>query len=155
MDLLKETKQLCRLYNIKPARSRGQNFLIKKEIYDEIIRAANLKKVDIVLEVGPGLGFLTIELARKAKKVIAVEVDKKLVEVLKTGLISQGIKNVEVVSGDILQIPLTLPHPVRDRLFIKGGYRIVANLPYNITSIFLRKFLSAKNKPEMMVLMLQ
>jgi len=67
MDLLKTTKQLCRLYDIKPARSRGQNFLIKEEVYDKIIKAADLKKDDIILEVGPGLGFLTTRLAKIVK----------------------------------------------------------------------------------------
>jgi len=175
MDLLKTTKQLCRLYDIKPARSRGQNFLIKEEVYEKIIEAADLKKDDIVLEVGPGLGFLTTRLAKIVKKVVAVELDDKLAEVLRTGLMAQGIypvksgdagilpsaklfdrvKNVEVVNSDILKIPpLNLP-------LVKGespqgrGFKIVANLPYNITSIFLRKFLSAENKPAMMVLMLQ
>ena len=155
MDLLKTTKQLCHLYDIKPARSRGQNFLIKEEVYDKIIKAADLKKDDIILEVGPGLGFLTTRLAKIVKKVVAVELDDKLAEVLRTGLVAQGIKNVEVVNGDVLKIPpLNLP-------LVKGespqgrGFKIVANLPYNITSIFLRKFLSAENKPEMMILMLQ
>jgi len=167
MDLLKTTKQLCRLYDIKPARSRGQNFLIKEEAYEKIIKAADLKKDDIVLEVGPGLGFLTTRLAKIVKKVVAVELDDKLAEVLRTGLMAQGIypvksgdagilpsaklfdrvKNVEIINDDVLKI---LPTP-----FIKGEYKIVANLPYNITSIFLRKFLSAEDKPEMMVLLLQ
>ena len=175
MDLLKTTKQLCRLYDIKPARSRGQNFLIEEEVYEKIIKAADLKENDVVLEVGPGLGFLTTRLAKIVKKVVAVELDDKLAEVLRTGLMAQGIypvksgdagilpsaklfdrvKNVEVVNSDILKIPpLNLP-------LVKGespqgrGFKIVANLPYNITSIFLRKFLSAENKPAMMVLMLQ
>jgi len=175
MDLLKTTKQLCRLYDIKPARSRGQNFLIEEEVYEKIIKAADLKENDVVLEVGPGLGFLTTRLAKIVKKVVAVELDDKLAEVLRTGLMAQGIypvksgdagilpsaklfdrvENVEVVNSDILKIPpLNLP-------LVKGespqgrGFKIVANLPYNITSIFLRKFLSAENKPAMMVLMLQ
>jgi len=149
MDLLEQTKELCRLYDIKPVRSKGQNFLIEEKIYDDIVAAADLKPEDIVLEVGPGLGFLTAKLAVKAKKVIAVELDDKLAEVLKTGLAAKGVENVEVVNSDVLKISLA---PL-----LKGGdYKIVANLPYNITSIFLRKFLSeTENKPKFMVLMLQ
>ncbi|MFH0955783.1 MAG: 16S rRNA (adenine(1518)-N(6)/adenine(1519)-N(6))-dimethyltransferase RsmA [Candidatus Falkowbacteria bacterium] len=149
MNLLEQTKEFCRLYDIKPARSKGQNFLIKEKIYDDITAAADLKPYDMVLEVGPGLGFLTAKLAVKVKKVIAVELDDKLAEVLKTGLAAKGVGNVEVVNSDVLKTPLT---PL-----LKGGnYKIVANLPYNITSIFLRKFLSeVENKPELMVLMLQ
>lgn len=152
MDLLEQTKELCRLYDIKPARSKGQNFLIKEEIYDQITATAGLTPDDTALEVGPGLGFLTAKLAKKAARVIAVELDDKLAEVLRTGLAAKGIKNVEVVNEDILKfiskIPLTP--------FAKGGYKVAANLPYNITSIFLRKFLSEiEMKPELMVLMLQ
>ncbi|MDO8593254.1 MAG: 16S rRNA (adenine(1518)-N(6)/adenine(1519)-N(6))-dimethyltransferase RsmA [bacterium] len=147
MDLLEQTKQLCRLYNIKPARSKGQNFLIEEEIYDDIAAAADLQTDDIVLEVGPGLGFLTAKLAARVKKVMAVELDDKLAETLKARLQAQGTDNVEIINEDVLETPLT---PL-----LKGGFKIVANLPYNITSIFLRKFLEAENKPELMVLMLQ
>src|SRR3989338_11457359 len=155
MDLLEQTKILCKLYNIIPARSKGQNFLISEKIYDDIVAAADLKTDDVILEVGPGLGFLTAKLALrlrsgqagKSGRVIAVELDDKLAGVLKTGLLAKKIRNTEVVNGDILKIPLAP--------FIKGGYKVVANLPYNITSIFLRKYLEAEIKPELAVLMLQ
>ena len=149
MNLLEQAKELCRLYDIKPARSKGQNFLVDEKIYDDIVAAADLKPDDTVLEVGPGLGFLTAKLAKSAGRVIAVELDDKLAEILKTGLAAKGVDNVEVVNSDVLETPLT---PL-----LKGGnYKIVANLPYNITSIFLRKFLSeTKNKPKLSVLMLQ
>jgi len=166
-DLLLKTKELCRRYNIKPARSRGQNFLIEEKIYNDIVAAADLQPDDIVLEVGPGLGFLTVKLAVRAKKVIAVELDDKLAAALKTGLAAKGIKNVEVVNEDILemtnfQFPISksqITNKIQPPLIPPyqggGGYKIVANLPYNITSIFLRKFLEMENKPKLMVLMLQ
>jgi len=151
MDLLEQTKELCRFYDIKPARSKGQNFLIEEKIYDDIVVAADLKPDDIVLEVGPGLGFLTAKLAKRAGRVVAVELDDKLAKVLRTGLLAQGVKNVEVINEDVLK--------TIDKFFLppfNGGFKIVANLPYNITSIFLRKFLSEnENKPELTVLMLQ
>lgn len=115
MDLLQKTKELCRLYNITPARTKGQNFLIKEEIYDKIIEAAELKKDDTVLEVGPGLGFLTAKLAARVKKVIAVELDDKLAKVLNSHLVAteppsgsifKGIKNVEVVNENILEFSI-------------------------------------------------
>jgi len=165
MNLTEQTKNLCRRYNIKPARSRGQNFLIEEKIYDKIIEQADLKPGDVVLEVGPGLGFLTAKLAARARRVVAVELDDKLAVVLKTGLAAKNIKNVEVVNVDVLDIKIQPPliPPCQEgeigkiplTPFIKGGFKIVANLPYNITSIFLRQFLSAENKPEFMVLMLQ
>src|SRR3989338_5243196 len=105
MDLLEQTKILCKLYNMIPARSKGQNFLIREEIYDEIVAAADLKSDDIVLEVGPGLGFLTAKLALRLRsgqagqgKVMAVELDDKLAEALKTRMQAQGAMNVEVVN---------------------------------------------------------
>ncbi|HED37081.1 MAG TPA: ribosomal RNA small subunit methyltransferase A, partial [Ignavibacteria bacterium] len=167
MDLLEQTKQLCNIYNIKPARSKGQNFLIKEDVYDRIIDAADLKSSDVVLEVGPGLGFLTSKLALKARKVIAIELDDKLAEVLKTGLISREVENVEVVNDNILELGIeNFEFRINNKKNIQNSkfnppagrqnsFKIVANLPYNITSVFLRKFLSAENKPELVVLMLQ
>jgi 16S rRNA (adenine1518-N6/adenine1519-N6)-dimethyltransferase len=144
MNLFQQTKELCRIYNIKPARSKGQNFLINEEIYNKIIEAAELKKNDVVLEVGPGLGFLTAKLAARVKQVIAVELDDKLADVLRIGLTAQRVKNVEVVNQSIINYQLSIIN-----------YKVVANIPYNITSQFLRKFLSAEYKPNLMVLMLQ
>jgi 16S rRNA (adenine1518-N6/adenine1519-N6)-dimethyltransferase len=167
MDLLKETKDLCKLYGIVPARSRGQNFLINETVYDKIITTTALSKKDTVLEVGPGLGWLTFLLAKKAKQVMAVELDKKLAEVLKLRLEMKEIKNVEVIQEDILNFFSRHPREsgdpdaVRKRNEIPAfagmtkEYKIVANLPYNITSIFLRKFLESANKPKTMTLMLQ
>ena len=152
MDLLEQTKELCRLYDIKPARSRGQNFLIQEKIHDDVVAAADLRPDDFILEVGPGLGFLTAKLAARAKRVVAVEIDKKLVEALKAGLVAKNIKNVEVINENVLEIKI---QPPLFPPYQGGGYKIAANLPYNITSIFLRKFLEAGNKPELMVLMLQ
>jgi len=153
MGLLQQTKQLCKQYNIKPARTRGQNFLICEKVYDKIVETADLKKEDVVLEVGPGLGFLTIKLAERVKKVVAVELDDKLAEVLRDRLKSQGIENVEVVNEDILKIS-NFQFLISNKI-PNSKFQIVANLPYNITSIFLRKFLSAEIKPKLMVLMLQ
>lgn len=142
MDIYKKTIELCKIYNIVPKRSKGQNFLISKEIYDKIIESADLKKDDVVLEVGPGLGFLTEKLAKKVKKVVAVELDNKLCDVLRGRLKEEKIENVEVVNDDILQTP-NHKHQITNKFqFLNSKYKIVANLPYNITSIFLRRFLS-------------
>ncbi len=146
MDLLNKTKELCRLYGIKPSRSKGQNFLVNSLVYNKIIAAADLKKDDFVLEVGPGLGFLTVRLAQRVKQVVAVELDDKLAAVLETGLLARGINNVEVIQGDILTSPLT-PLLIRRGEQKGRGYKIVANLPYNITSVFLRKFLANHPQP--------
>lgn len=151
LDLLAETSEICAASGINPARSRGQNFLINKKVYEDILVTADLTNDNVVLEVGPGLGFLTSALARKVKKVIAVELDDKLASILRFNLAKSGIKNVSVVNENILNFDIT--RSIYSEL--KAGYDIVANLPYNISSIFLRKFLSIQDKPRSMVLMLQ
>lgn len=147
MNLLEKTKKICSLYNIVPARSKGQNFLIRESIYDDIVDVAEIMENDLVLEVGPGLGFLTEKLAQKAKKVITVELDDKLAQVLDSNLGLWGVDNVEIRNMNVLDF---------DTAEIKGSYKLVANLPYNITSVFIRKFLAESvNQPTQIVLMLQ
>lgn len=148
-DLLPEIREICRLFEIKPARSKGQNFLINERIYEDIIAAADLKTDDTVLEIGPGLGFLTLKLAKKVKRVIAVELDDQLASYLQMGIDAQNIENVEIINEDILRFNLEA------QLAPQEKYKIVANLPYNISSIFLRTFLTSLRKPESLVLMLQ
>jgi 16S rRNA (adenine1518-N6/adenine1519-N6)-dimethyltransferase len=148
-NITAKTKELCRIYDIRPARSKGQNFLINEGIYQAIINAAQIKKEDTILEVGPGLGFLTAELSKKAARIIAVELDDKLAGILTIAIDSQDVKNVEIINQDILNF--------NTAKYLKNDeeYRIVANLPYNITSIFLRTFLTSARPPKSLVLMLQ
>ncbi len=146
-NLLSQTRDICRLFAIKPARSKGQNFLINDKIYDDIIRAADLKSADTVLEVGPGLGFLTMKLAARVKQVIAVELDDQLADYLQIGIDSQDIDNVTIINEDVLKFNFAEQLP--------DNYKIVANLPYNITSIFLRQVLSNTHRPSSLILMLQ
>jgi len=145
MSILSEVKATYAARQTKPLRRRGQNFLINPLIYQQIIEAAELCSDDVVLEIGPGLGHLSELLAQTAKKVLAVEIDKDLVAILKNKFITQ--KNLVIISDDALQIELK-------KLKVKK-YKIVANLPYNITGAVLRKFLSEKLQPETMTLMLQ
>jgi 16S rRNA (adenine1518-N6/adenine1519-N6)-dimethyltransferase len=149
MDLLKETKELCSLYHIKPSPTKGQNFLLSSLVYDKIVEAARIKKTDIVMEVGPGLGFLTMALADQAKQVIAVELDDKLVEILPDRFRSFEYNNITIVHDNVLNWTRLRGLPEF------GEFKIVANLPYNISSIFLRKFLTSEHKPTTMTLMLQ
>jgi len=165
MDILNRTKEICRLYNINPSRSKGQNFLVNEKVYGEIIAAANLTKDDVVLEVGPGLGILTAKLAEKAGRVIAVELDDKLAKYLQDGLANSEVDNIEVINENILDFDIkkifstkSLTHPVSRGAIhpSRGGdFKVVANLPYNITSVFIRRFLTAEQQPEEMILMLQ
>lgn len=152
-DLLAKTREICRLFEIKPARSKGQNFLINEKIYDDMIQAAELQPDDIVLEVGPGLGFLTTKLAARVQKVIAVELDDQLAAYLQMGVDSQAADNIAIINEDILRFDLKAYFAAQGLAGRK--YKIVANLPYNISSIFLRRFLSLAPQPELVVLMLQ
>ncbi len=146
--LAQQAKEICRLFEINPSRSKGQNFLINEKIYQDIIKTAQIKSETEVLEVGPGLGFLTVELAKVAKRVVAVELDEKLYDYLQLGLQAVDNENVELVNLDILRF--------NPRDYFTKSYQIVANLPYNISSIFLRTFLSLRDfAPDSMVLMLQ
>ncbi len=131
-------------YGFRPKKSLGQNFLQNKEIIKEIIYSANLKKTDTVLEVGPGKGILTEELCKNAALVLAIEKDFELVNYLRDYFKSK--KNLKIIHQDILFF---------DPATLDKNYKIVANLPYNITSYFLRKFLTCANKPQSLTLMVQ
>lgn len=137
MSLLQETKLICKKYQIKPSRNKGQNFLVNEEIYNQIINVANLSKNDTVLEVGPGLGILTRLLCKNVKKVIAVELDKTIFNYLKISKEIESLDNLELINKNILNF--TTAELPQEKI------KIVANLPYNITSIFLRKFLPLLN----------
>lgn len=142
-DVKKELKK----YQIRPSKGLGQNFLIDKSALKRMVEAADLQLGDSVLEIGPGLGALTQELAKRAKKIIAIEKDPKMVGILKETL--KDFKNVEIIQGDILKFPIP------SSKFQVSSYKIVANLPYYITSPVIRKFLESKNHSKEMVLIIQ
>lgn len=158
-ELLQETQELCRQYGIKPSRSKGQNFLTNEDVFDNIIEYSDLNNDDVVLEVGPGLGFLTQKLSEKAGQVLAVELDDKLASYLQTAVKFKKINNIEVVNGDILDIisnlKFQISNLIQNQKLEINDFKITANLPYNITSVFLRKIFELENKPKSLVLMLQ
>src|SRR3989344_3543645 len=134
----------------KPKKSLGQNFLKSEKIAEEIAEAGEVCPDDIVLEVGPGKGILTEKLLEMAKKVIAVEKDEQLVEFLKEKFareINSG--KLEIISGDILQSQIS---NLKSKKF---KYKLIANIPYYITSHLLRTFLESDYQPSLMVLMVQ
>jgi len=132
----------------KPKKSLGQNFLKSEKIAEEIVSAGEVGSDDIVLEVGPGKGILTEKLLEKAKKVIAVEKDEQLAEFLKDKF--KNNPKLEIIRGDILKFS-----PMSRRDLDIGRYKIIANIPYYITSRFLRTFLESDCQPSLMVLMVQ
>ncbi|HRY52952.1 MAG TPA: 16S rRNA (adenine(1518)-N(6)/adenine(1519)-N(6))-dimethyltransferase RsmA [Candidatus Portnoybacteria bacterium] len=133
--------------NIKPNKLLGQNFLRDKNVLDKIIAAANLTSNDTILEIGPGEGILTEALAQSAGRVIAVEKDRNLAALLKIKL--AAAKNIEIVEGDILEClnndSLSLPQP----------YKVVANIPYYLTSHLIRLLLESAKPPQDIILMIQ
>ncbi len=159
---LEYIKSLFHQFNLKPKHYLGQNFLIDEDALAEIVAAADLKKTDTVLEVGPGIGTLTLELAKHAGEVIAVEKDEKFCAVLSSSLhnaelgsasqvrdpeSSSGLRKVKIINQDILRFNLEIEIP--------GPYKVVANIPYYLTSHLVQFFLRQKNKPKLLVLMVQ
>ncbi len=154
ISLLTQTKKLLRKYDIRTKKSLGQHFLIDDTVLEKILSAAALTREDTVIEVGPGLGLMTAELAKRAGWVIAIELDNRLASLLQDNLATE---NVVVLNEDVLGTnPANLlkdsaPHfPTQLR-----SYKVVANLPYYITSPVLRHFLEAPVKPSTMVVMVQ
>jgi 16S rRNA (adenine1518-N6/adenine1519-N6)-dimethyltransferase len=143
-SLLTQTKRLLRQFDLRARKGLGQHFLIDGEVLRRIISAAELTSSDVIVEIGPGLGILTRELAQKAGQVIAIELDNKLAALLKQTLAS--LSNITVINEDVLKI---------EPKNLATGYKLVANLPYYITSPVLRHFLEASARPRLMILMVQ
>jgi len=145
-SLYQVTKELLLAYNRYPRKKLGQHFLVDPMVLERILRAAELSKEDLVVEVGSGLGVVTTELGNKAGQVIAVEIDKELVGVTRKMLANQT--NIRFVEGDILKVEL-------DDLTEGKNCKIVGNLPYYITAPIIEKIFTAKKTPALAVLMVQ
>ncbi len=143
---------LLRQYNLRPRKGMGQHFLVNADILERIADAARLTPDDVVVEVGPGLGSLTAVLARRAGHVLAIELDRDLVAALHSILASYA--NVRVVQGDILDVSLP------DELAATSAgddpkYKVVANLPYYITTPVVRYFFGQCHRPSLLVVAVQ
>ena len=128
-SLSKTTKDILNKYGIKLNKNLGQNYLIDKNKRDQIVNFGNISNDDVILEIGSGIGTLTIEIAKKAKKVIAIEQDPKICEILANRLKEEKISNVELINDDALKVDFPK--------FTK----IISNLPYQISSPITFKFL--------------
>lgn len=139
---------------MKAKKSLGQNFLTSKRAVWNIVRAGNISAGEVVLEIGPGRGVLTKALLEAGARVIAIEKDRELIEVLKQTFEKEiASEQLKLIEGDVLEI-----EPKDISLGTEAGvekYKIIANIPYYITGQFLRKFLSGKYQPQSMVLLLQ
>lgn len=137
---------ICKRFDIKMSKKLGQNFLIKRGIVDEIVHAAELTPGEPVLEVGPGIGTLTQGLAQSGADVTAIELDRRLLAVLDTTLASYD--NVRIIHGDVLK--LDVPSIMNHKPF-----KVVANLPYYITTPIIMSLLESKLPIERLVVMVQ
>jgi len=142
-----EVKKTLRHSGLKAKKGLGQHFLVDETVLSTIISAAELSPEDFIIEIGPGLGILTAELARNAGRVTAIELDSKLASRLKQKL--SCLDNITIINKDILKTELS--HLIKG----KNSYKVVANIPYYITSPILNYFMEAPLKPSLMVVMVQ
>ncbi len=143
-------KETLDRYGFKFSKSLGQNFLIDGNVVRKIVREAGITKDDYVLEIGPGMGTLTEELALNAKKVVAVELDKKLLPILDETLANYD--NVEIIYGDVLEVDLKA---LIEEKLDGGPVKLVANLPYYVTTPIIGKLLEDDLKLESINVMVQ
>ena len=139
-------RTLLRRYNLDPYKGLGQNFLVDQNALKEIVACAEVSREDTVLEIGAGLGNLTRLLAQAAKRVVAVEIDRKLIPPLQE--VMSRHENCEIIEGDILELNPAV-------IIGENGYLVVANIPYYITSAIIRHLLTNASKPKRLVLTMQ
>ena len=152
-NILEDTQFIMRKYKIKANKSLGQNFLISQKVVDKIVESSSITKDDLVIEIGPGLGTLTKELLEKAGKVICIELDKKMIKILNDRF--SMYKNFELIHGDVLKVRLN--KIIKDEKE-KSGFKkakIVANLPYYITTPIVMKLLEDRLDLETITVMVQ
>ena len=151
--ILEDTQFIMKKYKIKANKSLGQNFLISEQVVDKIVESSQITKQDLVIEIGPGLGTLTKELLEKAGKVICIELDKKMINILQDRF--SLYQNFEIIHADVLQVRLN--KIIKDEKE-KNGFqtaKIVANLPYYITTPIIMKLLEDRLDLESITVMIQ
>lgn len=149
MEILKETRFLMKKYGITANKSLGQNFLVDEEVISNTIKSAKINKNDLVIEIGPGLGTLTNELVKEAGQVICVELDKKMIKILEDRFLL--FDNVKIINEDILKVDLN--KVIEENKMEKT--KIVANLPYYITTPIIMKLLEGKANFDSITVMVQ
>lgn len=152
MDLwnIKTIKYLFDKYNCNFKKSLGQNFLVSKWVCPKMVEMAGVDEKSGVLEIGPGVGVLTVELAKKANKVVAIEIDEKLIPLL--GETLSDYNNFEVIKGDVLKIDL---HKIIEEKLSNQDVIVCANLPYYITSPIIMYLLESKLPIKSITIMVQ
>ncbi len=159
MNVYDETQFILHKYKIQANKSLGQNFLVNDNVIDEIIRGSNIDKQDLIIEIGPGLGVLTNRLLQESNNVVAVELDKRMVNILKDrfaqNINDQAESKLEIINEDILKINLNqLIEEKRKKQEIKQ-VKIVANLPYYISTPIIMKLLENRLDIDEIIVMVQ
>lgn len=152
-NIIEETKNIMKKYRIKANKSLGQNFLINQEVVDKIVESSEITEEDLIIEIGPGLGTLTKKLLEKAGKVICIELDKNMVTILQDRFFN--FENFQLINEDVLKV--NLKKIIQDEK-IKNNFKsakIVANLPYYITTPIIMKLLEEKLDLESITVMIQ
>lgn len=152
-NILEETKFIMKKYNIKANKNLGQNFLINEEVVKEIVNCSNISNEDLVIEIGPGLGTLTKFLLEQAGKVICIELDTKMLKILEDRF--SLYNNFEIINEDVLKVDLkNIIKNEKENGKIKN-VKIVANLPYYITTPIIMKLLEEELELESITVMIQ
>ena len=142
-----EIEKIFKSPDLAILKSLGQNFLIDEEVLEKIIACSNLNDEDAVIEIGPGLGTLTEELSKRCRKVVAIEKDNKISQMLEG-----KFENVELINNDILQMNIS---ELVQKHSQNGRFKLISNIPYYITSPIIKLFLENDIQPEMIVLLMQ
>ena len=151
--ILQETKFIMNKYHIRANKKLGQNFLINDKVVEEIIKSSEIKENDLIIEIGPGLGTLTKELLERAGKVICIELDTNMITILKDRF--KLYNNFEIVNQDVLKVDLKNLIKQEKQNEKIHQVKVVANLPYYITTPIIMKLLEEKLDLETITVMVQ
>lgn len=152
-NILEETKSIMKQNGIRANKSLGQNFLINKDVLESIVNSSEISKDDMVIEIGPGLGTLTKYLLEKAGEVLCIEIDSKMIKILNNGF--NQYENFEIINEDVLKVDLNKIINEKKRKGKVKKVKIVANLPYYITTPIIMKLLEDKLDIESITVMIQ
>ena len=152
-SILEETKFIMKKYNIRANKNLGQNFLVNEDVVNKIVDCSQIKKEDLVIEIGPGLGTLTKCLLEKAGKVICIELDTKMLQILEDRF--SLYDNFELINNDVLKVDLKSIIKTEKESQKINNVKIVANLPYYITTPIIMKLLEEKLELESITVMIQ
>lgn len=152
-NLVEETRNIMKKYGIRANKDLGQNFLINNEVVENIVNSSEISQDDMVIEIGPGLGTLTKYLLEKAGKALCIELDRKMIEILEDRF--EKYSNFEIINDDVLKVDLNkIIKENKENEKIKN-VKIVANLPYYITTPIIMKLLEEKLDIESITVMIQ